>query len=1610
MNSLKRNIQNAAILTIAVVFLLTNLNFAQEVQLKETAESKAGEYSVAGDFKNASQQKRDLTQFHQNSYTIELNLFSVAEVKKARQAGIQNPEPGLQHKRVDRVVLHNLRKKGLNFKITREPAEFDARKNAGSKKTDVNNSSTVITAVPAQDSLALVAFYNSTNGLSWRWNDNWLSANPVSTWFGVTVLGGRVTLLSLGNNQLSGSIPPEIGNLTNLEWLLLHNNQLSGLIPPEIGNLTNLWKLYLYDNQLSGLIPPEIGNLTNLEWLLLHNNQLSGPIPPEIRNLTSLKVLDLGNNQLNGSIPPEIGNLTDLYNLVLENNQLSGSIPPEIGNLTNLEYLYLNNNQFSDLPGLSPLSSLWFLKIQENRFTFEDIEPNITVPNFTYSPQAKVGESEYITKAVGSSVTFSVSVGGTANQYQWFKDGIVITGATGTNYTINNLDIGDAGSYTCQITNTIATELILESNPKNLVVVEGPNSITVTSPNGGETWYVGTAYDITWGSDRYVGDVKIEISTTGGATWWDITEGKNTPNDGIYSYTPNENNISDHCLFRITSAPNPAVKDQSDTEFKIKSSSTDPTLSVNPTTLDFGTSAISKTFDISNAGSGTLNWQATENPDKAWITGVTPSNGTNNGTVTVTVDRSNLSGNSDSGTLVVSSNGGTINVTVTIAEAVPRAVRFAASGDYVEVPHSNSIAPSEFTIEFWLRVNALGDPQIAGGEQTIIDKRGEYDTGYNFRLAGTTFPLSFHAIAGLQAVSTANTILQFIWYHIAVTQGSDSLKLYLDGEHIWANANVYPADTNAPLRIGEFLGYPDAYLGLRGDIDEMRVWNTARNQAAIQATMYRKLTGSEARLAAYWDFDSESGGIISDLTTNGNHGVMYSNTTLIDSDAPIGLIPVLSINPTSLDFGTSATGKTFDISNAGSGVLSWSVSENESWITSVSPTGGTENGTVTVTVDRVGLSPGDYSGKVTVSSNGGNIDVAVNMTVSGFTGLWTVQQSGTMNRLNCVTAVSGDVAWIAGENGTVLLTTDGGETWADVWSFPDTMNCVNIEVLENNTALLCGVAGEWPQITNTYIYRTNNYGTSWTKVFEQAGGFLNDITMLNQNDGVAIGNHVDGVWTILKTADSGFSWTQIADAPQANASEHPYFTGVTWVDNSTCWFGLNVPAAFRSADEGTSWDKVDIPPLDKVITIDFNQPGFGLAASYNAMAKTNDNGANWQDIAAPGDGYLFYLLSHQNKFWLLRDKSIYNSENNGSNWEIQAIADYLLRYLAFTTDHKGTHGWAVGDNGTILKYEEEAMFCLLGDVNMDVLVTPGDALCAFQIYLNGGTPQGDCDTECALQAADINCTPNGITPGDALYIFQAYLSGKIPPLDCDPSNFDKKSTGFELSLSEVEVINGEDVFVSILVNKPEGLTAFGLDVGYPDELLSFVKVSGSNLTENWQALDGKENISGTVTIGGFNHEAINSDKLGALITLNFKINEGIEGRGDLWLFNLTDDLAGAEVSSGFFSTNNQSTAEIPATYALQQNYPNPFNPETTIGYQLPHSAEVVLKIYDLQGHEVRMLEHGIKSAGFYVVNWDGRNDQGSKVSSGIYFYKIKMTAKDSEHNSFMAVKKMILIK
>lgn len=212
---------------------------------------------------------------------------------------------------------------------------------------------------PAGERAALVDLYRATDGPGWTDHTGWDETDDFCTWYGVTCEDGHVTELDLHSNELSGSVPDSIGDLTGLTYLGLFDNQLDA-VPQTIGNLTNLTVLFLHENQLTS-VPETIGNLTRLTRLELGENQLTS-VPETVGNLTDLDILYLEYNQL-ASVPESIGNLTSLTELNLSNNQHIASVPESIGNLTSLTYMALSGNRITALPesitNLDSLTSLY---------------------------------------------------------------------------------------------------------------------------------------------------------------------------------------------------------------------------------------------------------------------------------------------------------------------------------------------------------------------------------------------------------------------------------------------------------------------------------------------------------------------------------------------------------------------------------------------------------------------------------------------------------------------------------------------------------------------------------------------------------------------------------------------------------------------------------------------------------------------------------------------------------------------------------------------------------------------------------------------------------------------------------------------------------------------------------------------------------------------------------------------------------------------------------------------------------------------------------------------------------------------------------------------------
>ncbi|XXG83997.1 hypothetical protein AAC387_Pa10g1620 [Persea americana] len=167
--------------------------------------------------------------------------------------------------------------------------------------------SSIATLSPAGINYEVVALMNIKYSLHDPYNvlDNWdiNSVDPCG-WRMVTCsTDGHVSVLGLPSQNLSGTLSVAIGNLTNLESVLLQNNAIMGPIPEGIGRLDKLQTLDLSNNQFTGIVPSSLGKLKNLNYLRLNNNSLSGPLPESLSNVKGLTLLDLSYNDLSGSLP-----------------------------------------------------------------------------------------------------------------------------------------------------------------------------------------------------------------------------------------------------------------------------------------------------------------------------------------------------------------------------------------------------------------------------------------------------------------------------------------------------------------------------------------------------------------------------------------------------------------------------------------------------------------------------------------------------------------------------------------------------------------------------------------------------------------------------------------------------------------------------------------------------------------------------------------------------------------------------------------------------------------------------------------------------------------------------------------------------------------------------------------------------------------------------------------------------------------------------------------------------------------------------------------------------------------------------------------------------------
>ena len=233
-------------------------------------------------------------------------------------------------------------------------------------------------------------------------------------------------------------------------------------------------------------------------------------------------------------------------------------------------------------------------------------------------------------------------------------------------------------------------------------------------------------------------------------------------------------------------------------------------------------------------------------------------------------------------------------------------------------------------------------------------------------------------------------------------------------------------------------------------------------------------------------------------------------------------------------------------------------------------------------------------------------------------------------------------------------------------------------------------------------------------------------------------------------------------------------------------------------------------------------------------------------------------------------------------------------------------------------------------------------------------------------------------------------------------------TEMTLELASDKVLVGETISLTVSMANARQLNGFGLELVYDPDKFEFVsavpaendllKSEGGEtpLFKNWPE-EGRVSVVNAIVESG------SVDGEGELVTFTFKVLREFEDNARFEIAQGVvfdpDKLQNPVVTLGALDV--QST---PTEFALHQNFPNPFNPQTNIPYDLAESGDVVLRIYNLLGQEVRTLVRERQTPGRYTVQWSGMDDRGVSVSSGIYFYQVSVAGK------FQDAKRLMLLK
>jgi photosystem II stability/assembly factor-like uncharacterized protein len=543
---------------------------------------------------------------------------------------------------------------------------------------------------------------------------------------------------------------------------------------------------------------------------------------------------------------------------------------------------------------------------------------------------------------------------------------------------------------------------------------------------------------------------------------------------------------------------------------------------------------------------------------------------------------------------------------------------------------------------------------------------------------------------------------------------------------------------------------------------------------------------------------------------------------------------------------------------------------------------------------------------------------------------WNPQNSGTFENLNGIFLVNANTGYAVGNNGIVLRTTNGGQSWT-LKSFPTSTNNLCVYFLDSYT----GFVGN----QNANIYKTTNGGNNWETEGSASTYAITSLNMPTTSAGYC-GDHYSN---IQKSTDSGISWWIVSTTPGYDAK-------LSFMNENRGWAVDTYGYFYSTSNSGYNWSNVRVS-TDTLSSVSFLTSTIGyVAGDSGRVYKTTNGGTNWTLLNTGTTIKLnyIYVTSFNFIYAVGNSGTVLYSTNEGSNWNVQTLSTQNLNFINFIpgtvlgsiAGNFGTvyrandsQNWCVGSGTTLVNYPFTTYFM---DVRTDMLFT------ASELISNGGSPG---------------------------YINKIGFQIVSFPTTLFPiNNFKVKFQNTSLtSLSSFTNSGWTTAFSGTYTVSSNGLQYITLPT------LFFWNGTSNLLVEvcyNNNASSINSNINGTSAPG-----------------------KTITQYGDLPSGDGCTDYSAGEVQANrpnicfvtqITSGEKNNTALIPDKFYLSQNYPNPFNPVTKIKYGIPKASYVSLKVYDILGKEIMSLVNEHLQPGEYITDFDA-----SGFSSGTYFYRLE---------------------